>query len=1178
MASLFRKKDKPPKTNNAHTLPATPSASSQPANANKKGNKQVSFDEFGASNDRTGARTLPARQVHLLTPPSSPPSSPAPLLPPKYSFCPTHIPPNTTETQDGGEFARQYGFLNGIGRGIWLSLGDVGRVIKVVGDELESRALATPMLFSNQALELSQTRTKMLIHSFINTISSSGRQSPGKLESFLQDIKFAKEHELAWLFRWALSRITRVKEGARVICHGVMEWQVYEEWRGRERVAGYPADAFPYMKQLVPPDVYILILSPLFHLLSRFAAHSHLSGLTPHALSSLFAPLLFDIPTSIPALASHSIFVRAACATEHLLLAFIRSSSKTGSVLTGLPSRLKEWVHNYPSMLASDADLALGSPRKGARIVPCSPASRTVRAYTPDLVSTAESWAHALPPGEKWEAWDRVVWKARRGNTARPQPSSSWKRRMAVRSLPPPPHSGTDQQAPSAYGLGLARPASNASMLSLASTLSPLGKPKDEEDEARYGSLAGKEWTLFEEGGFDSGSGSTRRKDEFGRKLQFDLNESAKMSISERRRTMDWSEFASASGGFTRTDPLLSSTLSFSPPLSSSIAQWPKDKEQLAKRLHKAEKQSTPFHYDTTPRVGVKAAAAMQDRREGEGGGGGGGGGGVSRDGDGKGRVYVEEAWVDVWCDLMVGGGWVERDERTFREANWVIIEYKARPSKGPTVPDPMSDPRTSSVYILFEERVPLEYQHALADPKQKKSFNLFSPKTKKRQPPTTPNTTPQSRIPSSYSAPTSLSSPSYVPYGGFRGQDDFDKMLSRGGGTKKVSLNRPQESTVWHQSTAPSPVAVEDSSSPIKSPFKMHRTRSADKDDRSNFFSSKKGGGLRREKSSSELKKTSPSGSGSSDKIPSPSKKERERQKEQNVDFEVNSASGLSSVETSPKQEDDKWMDILVSGPGRLSAQDYPAPAPAPVLKRSASGLPASPHPPFARDPPAPSGSGHTHLPTPEDDDIVTPRASQSDPDPSPYPDPYSEGRAEEQGVERQRSIKRKAVPQEYAYEGGSDVGGFEPVTPGAEDYPPPSPTAELELDEKEMEIHAPTPRRDRDTIHGIVAQYSSSSSPTPSHPPPLPLPKDDAPRDSEDSTATADAARGRRDSGKFSDATGEGEETLEPVVGDDLKPPEKGVLFDLTPGREPSPARYRHGEPLHFVGEEPELEDDTY
>ena len=40
------------------------------------------------------------------------------------------------------------------------------------------------------------------------------------------------------------------------------------------------------------------------------------------------------------------------------------------------------------------------------------------------------------------------------------------------------------------------------------------------------GSLAGKEWSMFEEGGFDTPS---RGKEEFKSKLQFDLNESAKM-------------------------------------------------------------------------------------------------------------------------------------------------------------------------------------------------------------------------------------------------------------------------------------------------------------------------------------------------------------------------------------------------------------------------------------------------------------------------------------------------------------------------------------------------------------------------------------------------------------------------------------------------------------------------
>jgi len=56
-------------------------------------------------------------------------------------------------------------------------------------------------------------------------------------EGFQQDLRFAKEHELAWLLRWALSRISRIKEATREVLHGVMEWESYEEWRGRERGA-----------------------------------------------------------------------------------------------------------------------------------------------------------------------------------------------------------------------------------------------------------------------------------------------------------------------------------------------------------------------------------------------------------------------------------------------------------------------------------------------------------------------------------------------------------------------------------------------------------------------------------------------------------------------------------------------------------------------------------------------------------------------------------------------------------------------------------------------------------------------------------------------------------------------------------------------------------------------------
>lgn len=36
----------------------------------------------------------------------------------------------------------------------------------------------------------------------------------------------------------------------------------------------------------------------------------------------------------------------------------------------------------------------------------------------------------------------------------------------------------------------------------------------------------------------------------------------------------------------------------------------------------------------------------------------------------------VEEAFMDVFCDLVYGGGWmdIERGEETDRECNWALV------------------------------------------------------------------------------------------------------------------------------------------------------------------------------------------------------------------------------------------------------------------------------------------------------------------------------------------------------------------------------------------------------------------------------------------------------------------------------------------------------------------------
>ena len=63
---------------------------------------------------------------------------------------------------------RPYGFLGGIGSGVTLSLDDVRMVVVDVARELEGRGLMTPLLFSNQALEGSQARTRLLIQAYMD--------------------------------------------------------------------------------------------------------------------------------------------------------------------------------------------------------------------------------------------------------------------------------------------------------------------------------------------------------------------------------------------------------------------------------------------------------------------------------------------------------------------------------------------------------------------------------------------------------------------------------------------------------------------------------------------------------------------------------------------------------------------------------------------------------------------------------------------------------------------------------------------------------------------------------------------------------------------------------------------------------------------------------------------------
>ena len=112
-------------------------------------------------------------------------------------------------------------------------------------------------------------------------------------------------------------------------------------------------------------------------------------------------------------------------------------------------------------------------------------------------------------------------------------------------------------------------------------------------------------------------------------------------SRAAKRMTLTWADFPST--GFTRTDAPLSTTLQFSTPLVNSISSWPEQQANITRKLEKTQKSLPPFGWDTEPVADTE--------------------------------VIIEEAFMDVFCDLMYGGGSMETErEEVDRECNWALV------------------------------------------------------------------------------------------------------------------------------------------------------------------------------------------------------------------------------------------------------------------------------------------------------------------------------------------------------------------------------------------------------------------------------------------------------------------------------------------------------------------------
>ncbi|KAI0249408.1 hypothetical protein BJV78DRAFT_1228260 [Lactifluus subvellereus] len=494
------------------------------------------------------------------------------------------------------------------------------------------------------------------------------------MSTLLEFARFAAPPELAMCLRWGLARVLRVSVGNAV--RGLISWDMYVEWCEAEVVQEYPITHFqaliaPLQQPL--PSIIINVLS----LLARLTAHSSSSGHTPPTLSPLFGPFFL------------------ASATPHA-----PSNESSGSfgggpgsaASLGVPTRLKDWIRGYPAMLPDPATRTRKQdrlqPRRGARTVRVISVRRNVRMYTPDLVKNAASWGsrplggamHAPNVFVQSREWERVAPPTLK---LAPRYADSFKKRM---DLPPTfhPHTGVASSNAST--------ASSTTVSTLGDDFFGIGKPAVAGEE-RFRSLTELKWGEFETMGFGGLESSEK-------KLQFDLTESARTNRAAKRTTLTWTDFSAS--GFSRMDAPLSATLQFSTPLVNSVSSWPEQHADITRKLRKTQKSLPPFGWDTEPVMGTEAV--------------------------------IEEAFIDVFCDLMYGGGWMDLDrEEVDRECNWALIEFKSLPLTRSSVSGG-SDPRTSTTVFLFEEFVPLEYRQQLfAGVQNKRTLaSFFSPgKTK---------------------------------------------------------------------------------------------------------------------------------------------------------------------------------------------------------------------------------------------------------------------------------------------------------------------------------------------------------------------------------------------------------------------------------------------------------------
>jgi hypothetical protein len=205
---------------------------STPGKKHPSGNLDTPYDEFGRVNSRTsakdvgGGRSTPttlSKQKPRTRTLSTPDTDPIAHIP-DGSFLPLNLEPRVPNNE---QQEHDYGYLS-YQRHVVLGLDEVARIVDVVASELGTRALTTPFIFSNLALDVSASSVKSLIRAFLETCTGGADAE----RRWREEARLAGPHELGMCIRWGLARVVRVIGGQAV--RGLIAWDHYTEFRDSE--------------------------------------------------------------------------------------------------------------------------------------------------------------------------------------------------------------------------------------------------------------------------------------------------------------------------------------------------------------------------------------------------------------------------------------------------------------------------------------------------------------------------------------------------------------------------------------------------------------------------------------------------------------------------------------------------------------------------------------------------------------------------------------------------------------------------------------------------------------------------------------------------------------------------------------------------------------------------------